>query len=232
MCFFRAFVVVSFCLSLSVYLSSAQEATANHGVNLRSDPSTKNPPIGHLNAGETVTLLSETPKASFYHVKTSDGTEGWVGKKYLTVGQPSATGPSSTSAPTASGCDSSLWGHVYNKTRLAVIQPCTTVSGKLHIVRREKDGDVHMQLTLDPQFSGLLNALNKSKQNDALVIETMCDHPPTQPDAVSACHGFSQKFAALSEGAHVKVTGSYVQDNDPNHGWREIHPITAVEILP
>jgi uncharacterized protein YgiM (DUF1202 family) len=99
MCFFRALAVASFCLSLSAHLSSAQEATANRGVNLRSDPSTKNPPIGHLNAGETVTLLSETPKASFYHVKTSDGTEGWVGKKYLTVGQPSATGPSSTSHP-------------------------------------------------------------------------------------------------------------------------------------
>jgi uncharacterized protein YgiM (DUF1202 family) len=76
MCFFRALAVASFCLSLSVHLSSAQEATANRGVNLRSDPSTKHPPIGHLNAGETVTLLSETPNASFYHVKTSDGTEG------------------------------------------------------------------------------------------------------------------------------------------------------------
>jgi hypothetical protein len=74
-----------------------------------------------------------------------------------------------------------------------------------------------------------------SKDNSNVAIDYLrasCDHPPTQSDAVSACHGFSQKFAALSEGAHVKVTGSYVQDNDPNHGWREIHPITAVETVP
>jgi hypothetical protein len=221
-----------FCLSIFVYLSSAQEATVNHGVNLRSDPSTKNPPIEHLNTGSTVTLLLETPQAGFYHVKTSDGTEGWVGRKYLTVNQPSPSGPSSSSAPTGSGCDNSLWSHVYHKTRLAVIQPCATVAGTVHIVRPEPDGDLHMQLTLDPQFTSLLNAINKSKQHNALVIEPMCDHRPTQPDAASSCQGFSQKFAALTEGAHVKVTGSYVEDHDPNHGWREIHPITAVEVLP
>jgi uncharacterized protein YgiM (DUF1202 family) len=228
MSFFRALAVSTFCLSLAVY---AQEATVNHGVNLRSDPSTANPPIGHLSSGSTVTLLSETPKAGFYHVKTPDGTEGWIGKKYLTLGEPSTSATTSPSAPTASGCDSSLWNHVYKKTRLVVIEPCTAVSGRLHIVRHELDGDVHMQLTLDPQFSGLLNARN-SKQNNALVIETMCDRPPTQADAISACAGFSQKFAALTEGAHVKVTGSYVEDRDPGHGWREIHPITAVEVLP
>ena len=89
-----------------------------------------------------------------------------------------------------------------------------------------------MQLTLDPQFSSMLNAINKSKQNNALVIEPMCDHTPTQKDAIASCQGFTQKFPALTEGAHVKVTGSYVLDHDPGHGWNEIHPITAVEVVP
>jgi len=60
------------------------------------------------------------------------------------------------------------------------------------------------------------------------VIEPMCEHKPTQPDAISFCHGFTQSFPALIEGAHVKVTGCYVEDHDPGHGWREIHPITSV----
>jgi hypothetical protein len=103
------------------------------------------------------------------------------------------------------------------------------VSGTLHVVRPEQDGDVHMQLTLDPQFNSMLNSINKGRQKGALVVETMCDHTPTQPDAISSCQGFTQKFPVLTEGAHIKVTGSYVQDNDPNHGWREIHPITSVK---
>ena len=222
-----------FSLFVSVGSLFAQQATVNHGVSLRGDPSTKNPPIGHLNRNSTVTLLAKRPRAGFYHVQTADGTKGWVGVKYLTVEQ-AGTQPTPTATPTTSttgstGCDSSLWNHVYHKTRLAVIQPCTTVTGTVHIVRPEPDGDVHMQLRLDPQFSGMLNAINNSKQHGALVIEPMCDHTPTQPDAVSSCQGFTQKFQALTEGAHVKVTGSYVQDNDPNHGWREIHPITSVK---
>jgi Bacterial SH3 domain len=231
-------VVWSFCLFTSVVLL-AQQATVNHGVSLRGDPSTKNPEIGHLKRNSTVTLLATKPKAGFYHVQTADGQEGWVGVKYLTIEGQAGTQPTPGPTPgasnpvaTSTGCDSTLWTHVYHQTRLHVIQPCTTVTGTLHIVRPEPDGDVHMQLTLDPQFSSMLNAINKTKQKGALVIETMCAHTPTQADAVASCQGFTQKFPALTEGAHIKVTGSYVLDSDPGHGWNEIHPITAVGILP
>jgi hypothetical protein len=235
---FRA-AIWSFCLYISACSLYAQQATVNHGVSLRGDPSTKNPPTGHLARNSTVTLLETQPMAGFYHVKTSDGTEGWVGSKYLTIEGETSTQP--TTGSTASGstattgsteCDSSLWNHVYHKSRLVVIQACTTVTGTAHIVRPERDGDLHIQLTLDPQFNSMLNAINRSKQHNALVIEPMCDHPPTQPDAISSCRGFTQKFPALTEGAHVKVTGAYIEDHDPNHGWREIHPITAVEVAP
>ncbi len=237
MCFLRIRVVAwTFCLFVSVCALSAQQATVNHGVSLRGDPSTQNPPTGHLQRNSTVTLLAAKPKAGFYHVQTANGTKGWVGVKYLTVeGQagsqptPNPT-PGTSTTPTAgsSGCDSSLWNHVYHKTRLTVIQPCATVTGTVHIVRPEKDGDIHIQLALDSQFSNMLNAINGSKQNNALVIEPMCDRTPTQPDAIASCQGFTQKFPALTEGAHVKVTGSYVEDHEPGHGWREIHPITSV----
>jgi uncharacterized protein YgiM (DUF1202 family) len=74
-----ALLVLALCLFVGVTSLSAQQATVNHGVSLRGVPSTKNPPIGHLNRNETVTLLAAKPKAGFYRVKTSDGTEGWVG---------------------------------------------------------------------------------------------------------------------------------------------------------
>ena len=232
------FVLASYCLlSLTPLIAQQATATVNHGVSLRGDPSTSNPPIGHLKRGTSVTLLATRPRAGFYHVETADGTKGWVGVKYLTVEQAGApTSPTSPTTPTtpttptvaSTGCDDSLWDHVYNPQRLVVKQKCVTVSGTVHIVRPEKDGDVHMRLTLDPQFSSMLNAINNSRQNGALVIEPMCDHTPTQTDAISSCQGFTQHFSALTEGAHVKVTGSYVEDQDPGHGWREIHPITSV----
>lgn len=128
-------------------------------------------------------------------------------------------------------CDVTLWNHVYHSNRLTVVKNCVTVSGTIHIVRQEPDGDTHIQLTLDPQFNNMLNAINKSKQNGALVIEPMCTHAPNPSNAPAdkACQHFSQTFAALREGAHVTVTGSYVVDHDPGHGWREIHPITSVQ---
>jgi hypothetical protein len=130
----------------------------------------------------------------------------------------------------AQQCDVKLWNHVYHSNRLTVVQNCVTVSGTIHIVRQEPDGDTHIQLRLDPQFSNILNAINKSRQNGALVIEPMCTHAPSASNAPAnkACQHFSQSFPALTEGAHVKVTGSYVVDHDPGHGWREIHPITSV----
>jgi len=254
MCFPRFRVaVLSFCSFFGVSIASAQQATVNHAVSLRGDPSTKNAPIGHLLKNSTVTLLAAKPQGGFYHIQTAEGQEGWVAAKYLTKQtetQP-ASGNAGTSTPSgaaATGCDSSLWDHVYNKSRLTVISPCATVTGTVHIVRPEPDGDVHIQLTLDPPFSSMLNATNRSKQNGALVIEPMCDHTPTQPDAIfkqktayeiiagdwssDVCSSDLQKFPALTEGAHVTVTGSYVTDHDPGHGWREIHPITSVTALP
>lgn len=131
----------------------------------------------------------------------------------------------------AQQCDVKLWNHVYHKSRLAIVKNCVTVTGSVHIVRPEPDGDIHIQLRLDPPFENMLNAVNKSKQKGALVIEPMCVNRPTQQDAIASCQDFTQTFPALTEGSHVKVTGAYVVDHDPGHGWREIHPITAVDAM-
>src|SRR5260370_16322896 len=95
------------CLLISFCSLEAQQATIIHGVSLRGDPSTKNPPIGHVQRNSTVTLLAPKPKTSFYHVKTVDGTEGWVGIKYLTiesgaVAHPTPPSPNPATPPPAS----------------------------------------------------------------------------------------------------------------------------------
>lgn len=129
----------------------------------------------------------------------------------------------------AQHCDLALWKHVYNPSRLKVIKACAQVSGTIVFMKREPDGDIHIRLKLDPQFESLLNDRNKSVQHGALVIEPICTKAPTQKDAKGVCKGFQQSFPALKMGAHVTVTGAYIEDHSPNHGWREIHPISAVK---
>jgi len=87
-CSLRGTVIVPLLLFLGVSALHAEQATVIHGVSLRGDPSTHSAPIGHLQKGSTVTLLEPQPQAGFYHVRTPDGTEGWVGVKYLTVETP------------------------------------------------------------------------------------------------------------------------------------------------
>ena len=223
---------------------SAQQATINHGVSLRGDPSTKNAPIGHLNRNATVTLLAVKPRAGFYHVQTVDGTKGWVGVKYLNVESTTSTQPTPTATPTTStarstGCDDSLWDHVYNPQRLIVKQKCISVTGtivdatngkKSDGVRHEADGDTHGWLKVDPEFVNLLNAGNKSAEGGTLVFEIVCRFPVTQADAKSACQAFNNSVKIPSIGSHVRIVGSYVQDT--NHSkWMEIHPVSSIEVI-
>jgi hypothetical protein len=107
------------------------------------------------------------------------------------------------------------------------------VTGIIETASVEQDGDLHIRLRVDPQFTKLLNSKNSTGQKGFLVVEPMCFRPPTQSDTISegVCNGFSQRFyVAAMHGKHVAVTGSYVQDME--HGWREIHPVTSIVIAP
>jgi hypothetical protein len=248
MCLLRVRAAVwSFCLFVSVCSLFAQQATVNHGVSLRGDPSTKNPPIGHLQRNSTVTLLASKAKAGFYHVQTTDGQEGWVGVKYLAIEgqagtQPTPGTPSAPTSPVAgsTGCDDSLWAHVYNPQRLTVKQKCVSVTGttmdatagkQTDGVRHEADGDTHGWLKLDPAFENLLNTGNQSAEGGNMVFEIVCRFPVTQADAKSACQAFNNVVKIPPVGSHVRVVGTYVQDT--NHAkWMEIHPVTSITVIP
>ena len=139
--------------------------------------------------------------------------------------------PSYTVLTSTNQCDQTLWKHVYNPTRLQVVDNCKSVLGVIESKRVEKDGDYHIRVKLDPQFSNLINSANIKNQLGDLVVEPICVNKVTQADAVSACVNFHQNINIPPIGSHVNVTGSYVLDKE--HGnWAEIHPVTSIHTIP
>jgi uncharacterized protein YraI len=213
----------------------AQAATVSRDVNLRSAPSTANPPIELLHPGATLTLLTAAAQSGYYHVKViADGNDGWVWSRNVAVAHGSATDSSAQ-------CDASLWAHVYNADRLIVHAQCIAITGtivdatngKQHDgVRHEKDGDTHGWLKLDASFDTLINNGNRSKEGSNLVFEIVCRFHVTQNDAKAACPASYHTSVTLPPvGSHVRMVGSYVMDN--NHDkWMEIHPVTSITVIP
>jgi uncharacterized protein YraI len=242
---FKGIVTLIVCLLVSPSLLTAQQTTVKRNVNLRSDPSTANPPIELLRSGATLTILDSTPQEGYYHVKAEDGQVGWVWSKNISVplASPSPSEAPQTASATlgpAAQCDASLWNHVYNPQRLIVKQQCISVTGtiadatngkKPDGVRHEADGDTHGWLSLDPEFKNLLNAGNISDEGGNLVFEIVCKFHVTQADAVAACQTYHSPVQLPAVGSHVRVVGTYVQDT--NHAkWMEIHPVTSITVVP
>lgn len=150
-------------------------------------------------------------------------------------------GPGVPGSANMVGCGDGRWQHVYNPTRLVVKQDCLTVTGTIvdatatqsthqaDGVRHEKDGDTHGWLRVDPPFASLINAGNKSDKGGNLVFEIVCHYTVTQPDAQSACAGFTDHTRIPPVGTHVAITGSFVTEK--NHAkWNEIHPVSRIQV--
>jgi hypothetical protein len=212
-----------------------------HQVYLRADPSTANPPIGTLRKGAKVTLVEAVPKDGFYHVKTTRGKEGWVGATYIAAGIQEPTAELAAPFSSSTGCDATLWDHVYNPERLIVKQKCISVTGTIvdatngrrsDGVRKEADGDTHGWLKVDPQFKNLLNAGNISDEGGNLVFEIVCKFKVTQEDAKAACPlSYHTPVQLPAIGSHVQIVGSYVQDTF-HAKWMEIHPVSDITVIP
>ncbi len=127
-------------------------------------------------------------------------------------------------------CDQTLWNHVYRPSRLKIIDQCRSVTGVIEAIREEKDGDDHILLKLDSEFSNLVNTANIKEQQGDLVLEPVCKRPPSQKDAISACEGYQSPIKVPAVGTHVRVTGSYVSDLQ-HDGWMEIHPISSIDAI-
>jgi hypothetical protein len=93
-----------------------------------------------------------------------------------------------TAAESAPGkCDESLWNHVYNPSRLQIVDSCITITGTIDSISAEKDGDLHIRLSVDSQYSHLINQANKDNQFGDLVLEPICVRKVTQASAIAAC---------------------------------------------
>jgi len=220
----------------------AQRATTNHKVILRRDPTTASPPLEHLLEGARLALVDATPTGGFYHVKTEDDQVGWVFAKFVNVVTPPSPTPAE-SPSTVEGCDTSIASHVYHPSRLTVKQDCISVTGIIvdatakqskhpaEGVRHEKDGDTHGWLKVDPGNESLLNQGNISDEDGNLVFEIVCRFPVSQPDAQSACQGYTDHVVLPPVGSHVRITGRYVQDTF-HAKWMEIHPVSSITVIP
>jgi hypothetical protein len=227
----------------------AQEATTNHNVILRRDPTTSSPALEHLTKGARLTLIDALPDSGFYHVKTEDDRVGWIFARYVSISTAETPTTPTTATPAipvtapSTECDSSIWTHVYHPKRLIVKQECIAVTGTIvdataaqttkepDGTRHEPDGDTHGWLKVDSGFENLLNSGNIHDEAGNLVFEIICKFPVTQPDAKAACQGFTDHVSLPPVGSHVRIVGSFVQDTF--HGqWNEIHPVTSITVMP
>jgi len=110
-----------------------------------------------------------------------------------------------------------------------------TVTGRVVFTRTQSDGDVHIDLSPDDPFLGLLNDVNRANNHNWLVAKIVpadqpgCTHgmplgTASNPKAYGVCT--SADVLAPSVGSHVAITGPYVYNTI--RGWMEIHPAWAV----
>jgi hypothetical protein len=130
-------------------------------------------------------------------------------------------------ASAAQVCDQLLWNHVYIPERLKVVNPCISVTGVIESIKSEPDGDYHIRVKLDQQYSNMTNISNRIFQHGDIVVEAICAHETSESDATAACASFHQDLSIPAIGTHVRVTGSYVLDR-LHFNWAEIHPVTAI----
>jgi hypothetical protein len=123
----------------------------------------------------------------------------------------------------------SISSHVYNPYRLNVIKACITASGVVENIFEEADGDYHLRLALDAQYSNLTNSASDQYQYGDLVVELICALPINQSDAVSACQNYTNTITIPSVNDHITVTGPYVLDTD-HYDWAEIHPVYTLTL--
>lgn len=155
----------------------------------------------------------------------------------------SAAGAPAPSGRSSGACRSGdPLANVYHPYRLHIVKNCTTVTGTVAYVSLENDGDIHVNLSLPPSESNLLDAANIADEYGNLVTEIVpADQPgciPGQPPPLppAAYRSYSYSYGSCTGadvatpvvGAQVAVTGPYVLDAD--HGWMEVHPVWSMTI--
>ncbi len=125
--------------------------------------------------------------------------------------------------------------NVHDPGRLLVVQSCQVVVGTVRATRVEDDGDVFINLDLEPSERVLLSEANVTKQRGTMVLEIVpADQPgclvglPPLPPRGSANFGIctGANLPTPTVGSTIEAFGPYVLDT--NHGWMEIHPVWTI----
>ena len=123
----------------------------------------------------------------------------------------------------------SISSHVYNPGRLQTVKSCILASGIVEDKRTEADGDYHILVQLDSQYTNLTNQANIDYQHGWLVVEIICVLPVTQQNAIAVCQNYTNTILVPDIGQHVNFSGPYVLDSE-HHYWAEVHPVYSMTI--
>lgn len=148
-------------------------------------------------------------------------------------------------------CDSTLWEHVYDPSRLVVVQNCISITGIVwEKPIAEGDADYHISIRLDSGQAFYLNDKNYELKDSCLVVEVVCAvmdkkhkgkvkttllYRMLYADLPGVCYDYYNSIYIPKKGEHVRVTGPLIIDEGEyavvQHGWQEIHPATSIEVL-
>jgi hypothetical protein len=114
---------------------------------------------------------------------------------------------------------------------LQVLDPCRHAVGQVVSVVPEDDGDYHVWIVLDSEYSNLMNAENHFQGKPTMLAEIVPDCPANSPppDSSAADKCPPTKLTVPTAGQRIAIDGPWVLDT--NHGWREIHPADTLVIL-
>ena len=137
----------------------------------------------------------------------------------------SAPGSTSPTIPSGDCAPTDQDAYVYRPARLQVLTACVRVTGTIVASTAEADGDVHINVRLDPPYEGLLVAAN-AFEDGLLVVEPVCQFPPLQAEAIRVCASDPDPLAGglPRVGDRVWLEGRHVLDLQ-HHGWAELHPL-------
>src|SRR5438105_3751508 len=117
--------------------------------------------------------------------------------------------------------------YLYRPARLQLVQSCARAVGTVMAISPVPgaDGDIHMDLRLDPPYQWLL-VLGNEQNKGYLIVEVICQSAPVQADAVRICAADTDPYHdPLPRTAdHIWVEGRYVLDLQ-HHSWAELHPL-------
>ncbi len=117
--------------------------------------------------------------------------------------------------------------YVWRASRLQFVQTCIRASGTVIQVAAGggADGDVHIDLRVDPPYEGLVNGGNQ-KNEGYLMVEAVCQIPPPMMEALRICASDPDPYVGPfpKVGDHVWMEGRYVLDLQ-HYSWAELHPL-------